>query len=211
MNWLISKVKYLLACQANPISVLILYFFYKIFYKCDILIGSYTRVNGIEKITGQGTIKLGLMQTGFNLKEDRTLLSISDKGSLYVAKYLSIGKGCRFDISGQLSVAEAFFNSGTKVIASNKVIIGKNCAFSWDCTILDNDFHQFNTTTSAGEIHIGDNVWVGCNSMILKNTKIANGCVIAANSLVRGEFNEQNCLIAGNPAKIVKRNITWEK
>jgi len=39
---------------------------------------------------------------------------------------------------------------------------------------------------------------------------MAVGCLIAADSVVKGVFNESNALIAGNPAKVVKSNINWE-
>lgn len=208
---IIKNIKSVIDSQASPVSVFLHLFYYKVRYKKIILKGSYTTVKGIKNIKGDGKIKIALMPTGFNIRKDLTLLSISKIGELNVTKYLSIGKGCRFDISGTLNIGNAFFNSGTKVIVTNKVIIGDNCAFSWGCTIMDNDFHQFNKNNPMGEIIIGNNVWVGCNSTILKNTTIPNGCVIASNSVVSSKFDEENCLIAGNPAKIVKRNIIWNK
>ncbi|WP_261156851.1 acyltransferase [Serratia liquefaciens] len=44
----------------------------------------------------------------------------------------------------------------------------------------------------------------------MKGTNIASGCVVAANSVVSGDFLESNCLIAGSPARVVKRNISWK-
>lgn len=41
------------------------------------------------------------------------------------------------------------------------------------------------------------------NSIILKGTVIGNNCVIGAGSVVHGKF-EDNCVIAGNPAKVIK-------
>ena len=61
------------------------------------------------------------------------------------------------------------------------------------------------------KVSIEDNVWIGCRSTILKGAVIPRGCVIGANSNVVGVFTEKNCIIAGNPARIVKKNITWEK
>lgn len=46
---------------------------------------------------------------------------------------------------------------------------------------------------------------------ILKNVKIGSGSVIGINSTVTKSFEEKNVLIVGNPAKIVKNNIKWEK
>lgn len=51
-------------------------------------------------------------------------------------------------------------------------------------------------------IKVGNNVWIGLNVTILKGTVIGNNCVIAAGSVVKGEFPD-NVLIQGNPAVIV--------
>ena len=51
---------------------------------------------------------------------------------------------------------------------------------------------------------IGDNVWIGDNSVILGPASIGNGAIIGANSLVRGEV-PSNSIVAGTPARVVKR------
>lgn len=53
-----------------------------------------------------------------------------------------------------------------------------------------------------GKIKIGNNVFIGINSIILFNTTIGDNCIIGAGSVVRGHFPE-NSVIVGNPAKIV--------
>ncbi len=55
---------------------------------------------------------------------------------------------------------------------------------------------------SSGKVKIGNNVFIGMNSTILKNTTIGDNVIIGANSLVRGII-PSNCIIAGNPAKII--------
>lgn len=49
---------------------------------------------------------------------------------------------------------------------------------------------------------IGNNVFIGMNSTILKNVHIGNNCIIGANSLVNKSFPD-NVVIAGNPARII--------
>lgn len=53
------------------------------------------------------------------------------------------------------------------------------------------------------KITIGRNVWVGLNAIILKGTEIGDNSVVGAGAVVRGKF-PANCVIAGNPAKVVK-------
>lgn len=58
-------------------------------------------------------------------------------------------------------------------------------------------------------VKIGNNVWICREVRLLKNACIPNNCIVGMNSIVTKSFNEENCVIAGNPAKIVKRNIEW--
>ncbi len=60
-------------------------------------------------------------------------------------------------------------------------------------------------------IVIGDHVWIGDSSYILKNATIGSGSVVGIASVVTKAFSEENVVIAGNPARICKRNIHWER
>jgi acetyltransferase-like isoleucine patch superfamily enzyme len=58
-----------------------------------------------------------------------------------------------------------------------------------------------------GRIKLGNNVFIGSNSIILLNTTIGNNCIVGAGSVVRGHFPDES-VIVGNPAKIVmKRSV----
>ena len=88
---------------------------------------------------------------------------------------------------------------------------------SWENLVMDTDFHKIKNIEKSDiiniskEISIGNNVWIGCRNTILKGSIIMDNSVIGANSLVNKEFKKENVLIAGNPAKILKENIVWEK
>jgi acetyltransferase-like isoleucine patch superfamily enzyme len=56
----------------------------------------------------------------------------------------------------------------------------------------------------AREIRIGKNCFIGCNAIILKGSELGDGCVVGAGAVVAGKF-EDNCVIAGNPAQVVRR------
>lgn len=63
---------------------------------------------------------------------------------------------------------------------------------------------QIDFDFSPNEIVVGDNVWLGANSIILKGVKIGEGSIVAAGSVVtKGEYPARS-ILAGNPARIVK-------
>lgn len=110
--------------------------------------------------------------------------------------------------------------SGATIYARKGIYIGENTCIGGNCKILDNDFHPIEIETRnqllrdadggdsnlipAKEIKIGKNCFIGCNTIILKGTILGGGCVVGAGAVVSGQF-EGNCVIAGNPAKIIKR------
>lgn len=55
---------------------------------------------------------------------------------------------------------------------------------------------------SAGKVQIGNNVFIGMNTTILKGSVIGDNCIVGAGSLVRGAF-PAGSVIAGNPARVI--------
>lgn len=55
---------------------------------------------------------------------------------------------------------------------------------------------------SSGGVKIGNNVFIGMKSTILKGVRIGNNVIIGANSLVNKDVPD-NCVVAGNPARVV--------
>jgi acetyltransferase-like isoleucine patch superfamily enzyme len=62
----------------------------------------------------------------------------------------------------------------------------------------------------AGEIVVGDNVFVGMGALILPNVKIGNNCIIGANSVVTKNVPD-GVIVAGNPARIVRQTDDFLK
>ena len=99
---------------------------------------------------------------------------------------------------------------------NTSVEIGKDCMFSSEVKIWASDTHtiiNLNTKTinSGRYVKIGEHVWIGFSATVLKNTQIADNCVIGTYGVVSGTFKQMNCVIAGNPGKIVKENVSWDR
>ena len=96
--------------------------------------------------------------------------------------------------------------SGATIYARKKITIGENTCIGGNCKILDNDFHPIEAEARNKLLRDenGKNCFIGCNSIILKGTVLGDGCVVGAGAVVAGKF-EDNCVIAGNPARVIKK------
>lgn len=103
--------------------------------------------------------------------------------------------------------------SGATIYARGSITIGDNTMIGGNTKILDNDFHPIDAEARLRDdrsrigvrpIVIGKNCFIGCNSLILKGTQLGDNCVVGAGAVVSGVF-EDNCVIAGNPARVIKR------
>ncbi|OAP40271.1 hypothetical protein ATB98_02195 [Sinorhizobium saheli] len=64
---------------------------------------------------------------------------------------------------------------------------------------------------SPGSVSIGDHVWVGLGAIISKGSSVPADSIVGAMSFVNGKFDEEGTVIAGVPAKVIKRGVTWSR
>lgn len=95
--------------------------------------------------------------------------------------------------------------------------IGDWCMFSRDIEIRTTDAHSVvdvknrKRVNTPSSVKIGNHVWVGVGSLISKGSQIPNDSIVGAYSFVNKKFTEENVLIAGTPAKIVRHGVTWNR
>ncbi len=98
----------------------------------------------------------------------------------------------------------------TEIHVGDRVEIGDNSLISWDCCIMDRDYHKFDGDVEIKRpVKIGKRVWIGCNCLIMKGVTIGDGAVIAAGSVVTKDV-PAGALYGGNPARMIRENITWQ-
>lgn len=100
------------------------------------------------------------------------------------------------------------------IFEKSKVCIGDNCVFAEGNTILPSDGHPIFDNKSirinkSEDITIGNHCWIGRNSCFLKGSEILDDTIVGFGSIVTRKFNVKNILIAGNPAKIIKKDVYW--
>lgn len=179
--------------------------------------------NGICKIrkhkSGKLIIKKRLRLNGeiSALCKNKSSITIRKDAELVINGVVDLGAGTNLVVNegAIISIGDKSYIAGDSKIYSNKSInIGSNCALSWGMTIIDTDFYKAIDTTAKNNIicesiNIGNHVWIGCNVTILKGVNIGDNSIIAAGSIVNKDI-PKNCLVGGNPAKIIKKDINWE-
>lgn len=113
---------------------------------------------------------------------------------------------------------KCILNGGNMAVAENKsaINIGDNCLFSRNIDIVTTDSHSIldkytgQRLNYAKNVFVGNNVWIGADVSLLKGAYVADNCVVGRKALVTKEYREENCIIAGIPAKLIKRDIEWK-
>lgn len=139
------------------------------------------------------------------------------KGQVQLGKdyFIYIGKNGYCELGPMSSLG-----SNAKLICIEKVVLGEYARFGPESQIMDTNFHQM-IDTSTGErykitnpIHIGNYNYVGGRVSMMAGTHTPDYCTIASNSLCNKDYSylEQNCLLAGMPAKLIRTHISrdWE-
>ena len=108
--------------------------------------------------------------------------------------------------------AESGF-SGSVIAAMAEILIGDRVLCGANTVITDTDWHALQPSDRlrevpplAAPVHIGADVFIGMNSVVLKGVSIGAGSVVAANSVVVSDI-PGNVLAAGVPARVVRELV----
>lgn len=175
---------------------------------------SFIRIHPSALVDLEGTITLNeevpsanCINAGLILKENANF-SVFGHFKAYYGTEICVYK------NGYLSVKTGYINAGTQIRCMEKITIGFQCAIGRNVMIMDFDAHKIyyesgkeNMVTAP--VIIGDHVWIGAGATILKGVTIGDGAVIGAGSVVTQDV-EPYTIVAGNPARVIKRNVRWE-
>lgn len=128
----------------------------------------------------------------YSLQANSKIEVFNKKANINIGKFVFIRKNAsiRIDYEGVLNIGKnVFINDNCTINCVNRITIGKNTKIAPNVCINDHD-HNYKKNTSdhliRGEVTIGDNVWIGSNVVILRNTHIGDNVVVAAGSVVKG-------------------------
>lgn len=167
--------------------------------------------NSKIKINGKLAINVRLTK---NLKNKTPgYLILGNNSVLNVDGYFDAMSGCTIGVmdNAKLSLKSGYMNYNTKIYCFKEINIGENTVISENVMIRDSDNHNILNANhiKTKPINIGNHVWVGMNSTILKGVTIGDGAIIAAGSVVVKDVPPKT-LVGGVPAKIIKENVEWK-
>jgi len=151
--------------------------------------------------------KKGIVGIGVRYILLKTLaISIGDNVSVFPGVYLlhpdkliignnvSIHPMCYIDAAGKISIGnDVSIAHGTTIMSSTHTYVNDNIPIKYQDIELK-------------DVMIEDNVWIGAKVMILGGGRIKAGSIVGASSVVTKSV-EKNMIVAGNPAKVIKKRI----
>lgn len=172
--------------------------------------GTGVAIRGKLIVRGPGQVTIG------------DYVSISGTLIIEASGEVTIGEHCGFGCfrhqinridsrrpSARVAIGPFSFFNGAHVGAWTTIEFGPRCIVS-DALIEDDDYHSIEINrwdpamkVKSAPISVGENVWIGSRSAVLKGVTIGSNSVIGLGTIVRKSVPE-NCVVIGNPQQIVK-------
>nr|WP_313563065.1 acyltransferase [Ruminiclostridium cellobioparum] len=176
--------------------------------------------NVIFDLSSTASIELkAQLSMGHNLRNGsnaETYLKMHAESRLIVNGYFKVFYGSSIEVfsGGVLTLGSGYINSDCVISCANSITIGEGSAIARGVFIYDSDHHKIIDGQGAlknpsAPVIIGNHVWIGAGAIILKGVTIGDGAVIAAGAVVTNDVPSK-CIVAGNPAAVIKRNEEWK-
>lgn len=169
--------------------------------------GKGLHVNGLMKVL---VTRRGIVEIGHGLR-------INSGNNFNI---IGRQQKCIFWVEGRLAIGDNVGISSSALICNHQISIGNNVVIGGNTVVYDTDFHSLDPEQRNNREHdrnnakwapvvIGDNVFIGAHSTVLKGVTIGNNAIIGACSVVTKDI-PANEIWVGNPAACVRRNISLQ-
>ncbi|MBR6451209.1 MAG: hypothetical protein IKS87_00760 [Lachnospiraceae bacterium] len=183
----------------------------------ELIIGDNVKIgdNTLIEVRDVGSIEIGEKCT----IESDVIIRAVHAGKIRIGVQNLIAKGCDFYSTGSEMVSgeRVSFNQNinARFFNGSRLLCGSDCTISYYTklrgdnghTIIDLDKECVHPNRK--DVVIEDHVWVGMGASLLGGTVLEKDCIVGADSLVTKGF-PAGTLIAGNPAKVIRENVTWD-
>ena len=147
------------------------------------------------------------------------LIFLNPGTQIIIGDNCSFNSSCRFNFrgmahrcilqtagNGKIFIGNNCGFSGVSIVSSIGVTIGNNVMCGTNVIIGDrNDHEDIYPEFPPKPVVIGNNVWIGMNSVVMKGVTIGDNVIIGANSLVTKDI-PSNVIAVGSPCKPIKDN-----
>lgn len=156
--------------------------------------------------------RLGSLAVHFNC--DNGVVEIgSSKGVPALSANLRVGQDSTIMVGKNVSSTSRV---GMSAVEGTTITIGDDVMFASDNQVRCDDGHPIFDVRTAKRVNtsrsitIGNHVWVGWGAVLLGGTTVGEGSVVGIGSVVKGVF-PNNCILAGVPARVLRRDVAWER
>ncbi|RLD76595.1 MAG: acyltransferase [Bacteroidetes bacterium] len=158
-----------------------------------------------QSILGMKTAKGSMIHCSSDIRYRKNIY-IGEKSILYKKQSLYIGRNGKMTLGKNSHAAPYgyFLIENQKLTIGDDVAIGPYCSFFCSSNTYSPDKALFRENYEKADIKIGNNVFIGAQSVILPGSVIHNHVIVAANSVVRGIL-ESGWLYGGSPCKQIKK------
>lgn len=142
---------------------------------------------------------------------------------------VSVGRDCilnnrlSFDRKGaEFVCGDRCYIGASHIVTAERIVLGDDVVISWGVTIVDHNSHAIEwslrandvlewargrkdwTHVKIAQVRIESKVWIGFNAVVLKGVTIGEGAIVAASAVVTKDVPPY-CLVAGNPARVIRK------
>ena len=131
---------------------------------------------------------------------------------LLIGDRVTFGRGVRMILHEHATISigdNVYVNDGVRIEALHRVSIGARCLLAPGAMIFDSDLHDIEGATRTGPVELEERVWLGARAVVLQGVTIGAGAIIAAGAVVVEDV-EPGTQVAGVPARVVKRGVSWQ-
>jgi acetyltransferase-like isoleucine patch superfamily enzyme len=170
---------------------------------CESLCGTYSVCRNSRLEIGDGCV-------GDNLFADLVDSRVTIGADCAIARLEIYARGSTIHVGD-----ETGFNGHVRLISPepSSIVIGRDCMIG-AVLITSSDMHSIIDVKSRARLNaprpveIGDHVWLGRNTYVMKGVRVGRGSIVGVASVVTRSIPEE-ALAVGSPARVVRHGVTW--
>lgn len=192
--------------------------------KLPLFVGDTTVIKGSRKgcIRIKGAKVRGMLSVGRSFgsygvyRGIKSVLHFGERGVLVIHGRTAFCTEFKINIEGILDLGENFdTNNGFNCICKENISFGRNCLLGWNVTVLDSDGHKMKVNGESiketATVNIGNNVWLGAKTTVLKGSCVEDNTVVGYGTLVSGSYDDNSIIVGGKGKSVRKNSIIWMK